>query len=209
MKMTKRIIIPTLLLLLPVLSIVADKLYGRIKASEIKDQQINVEVGDLIFRTNSYILSGSNYYYKSGMPGHLAIAVSESTFSCDDESLGNIDVMESAKFNRSKKKFQSDVALNKAHENFGRLKGRRFLLKMHLSADQKQTLKKLLNEQIGKPYSIFATKKSQQEFHCATLAHWAILNVAGIDLDTDGGIVFPTDILRNPRFDKPGDRIRF
>lgn len=209
MKRSKWLIILLAVIGIPLILFYTDKIYARIDNAHTEKKIIRVEVGDIILRTKSYVLSGSKYYCKSGMPGHLAIAISEGEFTNTDNNLGNIEVAESAFFNRYKKTFQAEVSINKAFENFNRIRGKRFLLKMHLSADQKEMLKKRLGEQIGKPYSIFATKKSQQEFHCATLAHWAILSVAGIDLDTDGGIVFPNDILRNPRFDKPGDRIRF
>ncbi|MDP3180431.1 MAG: hypothetical protein Q8M67_01270, partial [Bacteroidota bacterium] len=106
--------------------------------------------------------------------------------------------------------FQADVAMNKAYENFGNTRGKRYLLKMHLNSEQKQRLIELTNKQIGRPYSILAPKNSQAKFNCATFARWTILEVNGFDLDADGGrIVFPNDILKNPRFDKPGDRIRF
>lgn len=209
MKIPKQTIIPALLVSLPVIFMITDKLWGKFEAPRIKNQQAQVEVGDIIFRTNSYILSGSKYYYKAGMPGHLAIAVSAGTWSANDESLRNIDVVESAMYNRTQKKFQANVSFNKANENFGNLRGRRFLLKMHLTPEQKEKLLKLVTTQIGKPYSIWASKANQQKFNCATFAQWAILEASGFDLDSDGGMVLPNDILRNPRFDKPGDRIRY
>lgn len=209
MKISKRTIIPALLVSLPVIFMITDKLYGKVEALQIKNQQAQVEIGDIIFRTNSYILSDSKYFYKAGLPGHLAIAVSEGTWSANDESLRNIEVVESAMYNRMQKKFQANVSFNKASENFGNLRGRRFLLKMHLTPEQKEKLLKLVTNQIGRPYSIWASKANQQKFNCATFAQWAILEASGFDLDSDGGMVLPNDILRNPRFDKPGDRIRF
>jgi hypothetical protein len=210
MKVNKWVAIWALLISIPFIVFLVDKVFGRIHRAQMKEQQLQVEVGDLIFRTNSYILSSGKYYYKSGFPGHLAIAVSEGTFSSFDESLGNIDVVESALLNRNRGKFQAKVAINKASENFGNTQGRRFILKMHLNSEQKEKLIELAKAQIGKQYRILAPKDSQSTFNCATFARWAILQIDGFDLDADGGlIVFPNDILKNPRFDKPGDRLRF
>ena len=194
----------------PIVLFNADKLYGKIEGANVEKKIVRVEVGDIIFRTNSYLLSGGKYYYKSGMPGHLAIAISEGEFTDTDEKLGDIDVAESALINRNKVKFQSEVAINKAFENFSKIRGKRFLLKMHLNSEQKKRLIELTSKQIGRPYRILAPKNSQSTFNCATFARWTILEVTGFDLDADGGnIVFPNDILKSSRFDNPGDRIRF
>lgn len=210
MRINRWIVIWALLISVPFIFFMADNVFGRIHRARMKVEQLQVEVGDLIFRTNSYILSSGKYYYRSGIPGHLAIAVSKGTFSSTDESLGNIDVVESALLNRNRGKFQADVAMNKAYENFGNTRGRRFLLKMHLNGEQKQRLIELASKQIGRPYCILAPKNNQTKFNCATFARWAILEVDGFDLDADGGlIVFPNDILKSSRFDNPDDRIRF
>jgi uncharacterized protein YycO len=210
MKMSKRLVILLVVAFIPIVLFNVDKLYGKIKEAKTEKKIIDVEIGDLIFRTNSYILSSDKFYYKSGLPGHLAIAVSEGTFLSSDESLGNIDVVESALLNRNRGEFQADVAINKAFENFSKIRGKRFLLKMHLDKDQKVRLIELSKKQIGKPYSILASKSSQETFNCATFARYINLEISGFDLDSDGGsIVFPNDILKSSRFDKTGDRIRF
>lgn len=210
MKMSKWLVILLVVVCTPIVLFNVDKLYGKIEGINSEKKIIHVEVGDIIFRTKSYILSGSKYYYKSGMPGHLAIAVSEGKFTDTDEKLGDVEVAESAFFNRYKGRFQSEVALNRAFENFSKIRGKRFLLKMHLNNDQKMKLIELSKKHIGKPYSIFASKNSQETFNCATFARYINLEISGFDLDVDGGlIVFPNDILRSSRFDKPGDRIGF
>lgn len=210
MKMNKWLVILLAVVCSPIILFNADKLYGKIDSANTPKKIIQVEVGDIIFRTNSYLLSGGKYFYKSGMPGHLAIAISEGEIDDTDGNLGGIIVVESALFNRYKGKFQSEVAINKAFENFGNIRGKRFLLKMHLNNEQKKMLTELAQKQIGKPYRIWASKNSQATFNCGTFARWAILEAAGFDLDSDAGsIVFPNDILKSPRFDKPGDRIRF
>lgn len=210
MKRNRWLVLSIVWVCTPIVLFSVDKLYGKLEGAYSERKIIHVEVGDIIFRTNSYILSGSKYYYKSGFPGHLSIAVSEGKFTNTDEKLGGIKVAESALFNRHKVKFQSDVAINKAFENFSKIKGKRFLLKMHLNSEQKQRLIELTGKQIGRPYSILAPKNGQARFNCATFVRWAILEVTRFDLDIDGGrIVFPNDILKSSRFDNPGDRIRF
>jgi len=208
MRINKWLISCALLFCIPAVFILTDRIVARISSKKLKSEQVQVEVGDLIFRTNSYILSSGKYYYKSGLPGHLAIVLTESAFSSTDQNLGNINVVESAMLNKYWRRFQAKVDKNKAFENFGNARGRRFVLKMHLSNEQKKKLIELTNSQIGRPYSIFATKDNQSKFNCATFARWAILEIDGFDLDSDGGqIVFPNDILKNPRFDKPCNRI--
>jgi len=210
MKMSKWLVILLVVICSPIILFNVDKLYGKIDIANTPKKIIQVEVGDIIFRTKSYILSGGKYYYKSGMPGHLAIAISEGEMTDTDEKLGDIEVIESAFYNRYIGKFQSEVDINKAFENFSNIRGKRFLLKMHLNNDQKKLLIEVSKKQIGKPYCVFVSKDSQSSFNCATFARWAILEVAGFDLDSDAGsIVFPNDILKSPRFNKPGDRIRF
>lgn len=195
---------------LPILLLFADKHYGRIHQHDRDSEQLHAEPGDIIFRSNSYFLSAGEYFYKSGIPGHLAIVLSDNTFPASDPWLGNIDVAESAMLNKYRMKFQADVSVNKAFENFSGIRGKRFLLKMHLNEQQKKKLIELVNQQLGKPYRIFASKNSQTTFNCATFVRWINLELTGFDLDSDGGrVVFPDDILSSPRFRQPGDRIRF
>jgi len=210
MKISKWLVVLLVVVCTRIILVNVDKLYGKIEVAKTQKKIVQVEVGDIIFRTKSYFLSEGKYYYKSGMPGHLAIVISEGEITDTDEKLGDIIVIESAFYNRYKGKFQSGVVINKAFENFGNIRGKRFLLKMHLNNDQKKRLLEISKKQIGKPYSIFASKSSQASFNCATFARWAILEVDGFELDSDAGsIVFPNDILKSPRFNNPGDRIRF
>lgn len=174
-----------------------------------EENEIEVEIGDIIFRANSAFLASGRFYSKSGLPGHLALVVSEGTFRSNDLKMGNVEVIESAMLKRTSKQFQKDVSQNKAFENFGKYDGRRFILKMHLNEVEKQNVLKLANSKLGTPYSIFSGKDNTDKFQCASFVRWVILESSGFDLDKDGGFVFPNDILGNPRFDKPGDRIRF
>lgn len=208
--MNKWLIRIAIIILIPLLLFYADKLYGKLEEAQMPQKVLNVEVGDIIFRSKSYVIAGGKYFGKSGMPGHLAIAISEGTFVCTDDKLGNLDVVESSLYNRNKHKFQAEVVFNKAFENFSKDRGKRFLLKMHLNDEQKRQLITLSHKQSGKPYRIFASKTDFDSFNCSTFVYWLILEVTGFDLDSDGGkFVFPNDILSNPRFDKTGDRIRF
>lgn len=163
-----------------------------------------VETGDILFRSNSYFLVENGSWQHSGFPGHVAIVVSEGRFPGNDPQLGNVLVIEAAKFNRRKKWLQNDVSVNLASDNFGVSgSGKRILLKMHLSNGEKKQLLGFLGRQIKKPYSLFAEKYSQQGFNCATLVWQSILKATGKDLDADGGqYVFPTDIAKSSYFSK-------
>jgi hypothetical protein len=50
--------------------------------------------------------------------------------------------------------------------------------------------------QLGKPYSVLATKTDLRSFYCSKLAWVAYRNVTGVDLDGDGGFwVWPADLI--------------
>lgn len=52
--------------------------------------------------------------------------------------------------------------------------------------------------QLGKPYSLVATKTDTRSFYCSKLAWAAYRSVTGVDLDADGGIwVWPVDLLNS------------
>jgi len=187
-----------------------DKFWGR-KASNLPPQHnLKVETGDLFFRSNSYFLAQSRYFYKSGIPGHLAIVLDSGEFLSIDPNLGNCKVIEARLFDHSQKKWVCNVGITQAAENFGPCRGRRFLLKTHLSENQKQQLIQFVMAQQGKPFNLLAAKNDSNRFNCATFVNQAFIKSIGYDLDSDGGwIVFPNDILKNPLFDKENDRIWF
>jgi cell wall-associated NlpC family hydrolase len=52
--------------------------------------------------------------------------------------------------------------------------------------------------QLGKPYSVLASKTDLSSFYCSKLPWAAYRYVAGVDLDADGGIwVWPVDLLNS------------
>ena len=51
-------------------------------------------------------------------------------------------------------------------------------------------------KQVGKPYSLGASKTDLRSFYCSKLAWVAYRNVTGVDLDGDGGFwVWPADLI--------------
>jgi len=187
-----------------------DKIWGRKISNLPHEQYLKVETGDLLFRSNSYYLAQSRYFYKSGIPGHLAIVLDSGEFSSIDPELGNCKVIEARLFDHSQKKWVCNVGITQAAENFGPSRGRRFLLKTHLNDDQKQQLIQYVMAQQGKPFDLLAPKNDQNRFNCATFVRQAFLQSSGTDLDSDKGrIVFPNDILKNSLFDKENSRIWF
>ena len=54
------------------------------------------------------------------------------------------------------------------------------------------------SRQLGKPYSILATKTDLSSFYCSKLAWAAYRYVTGVDLDADGGFwVWPIDLVNS------------
>ncbi len=185
------------------LAIATDRVYAFFARSTFNiADSVWVETGDILFRSNSYFLVENGKWQHSGFPGHVAIIISEGHFSGNDPELGKIVIAEAAKFNRRKKRLQNDVSVNLASDNFGVSgRGKRILLKMHLSKEEKQLLLRFLDHQIKKPYSLLADKYSQSEFNCATLVWQSIFESTGKNLDWDEGyFVFPTDITKSSYF---------
>ena len=145
------------------------------------------------------------------MPGHMAIIITECEFLPNEASYSSIKVVEARYRDRSRKQRSGLVGINSADENFGeQYKGRRFILKTHLSDEEKLKLIEYTNSQIGKPYNLFADKHDTLQFNCATFVRHALNVAAKIDIDADAGkIFFPNDIFDFPLFLETNNRIRF
>lgn len=206
----KLIYISTIIFFISILAIVADRMAAK-KYNNKYYGNIQVEVGDILFRSYSYTLSNSSLYYLSGMPGHIAIIVSEGGFLPATNSLKDITVVEARYYDRTKKQKSKQVGINPANENFGeKYKGRRFLFKTHLNKSQKEELVNFYKSNLGKPYKLFAQKEDQKEFNCATFAWQALYHSYGIDIDSnEGKIFFPNDIFKCPLFMDENNRIFF
>ena len=209
--MTKRVVCILIIVLLVPLVLIRFDRYIAQKSRYKNDALVHVEVGDILFRSYSYTLASSSLYKYSGMPGHMAIIITEGEFLPDEVSYSSIKVVEARYRDRSKKQKSGQVGINSADENFGeQYKGRRFLLKTHLNEKEKVKLIEYINSQIGKPYFLFADKQDTLQFNCATFVRHALRVAAKMDIDSDSGkVFFPNDIFDYPLFLKINNRIRY
>ena len=198
-----------IILLMVICAVIADRIAAKsFKSNSVK---IKVEVGDILFRSYSYILAGSSFYNFSGLPGHMAIIISEDEIVLNSTSLNNIRVVEARYYDHTKRKKRKKVGINLAQENFSeKYLGRRFLLKTHFTPSQKQKLVDFYKSNLDKPYALFAKKEETNEYNCATFVRQALLFSSDIDIDSNGGIVFfPNDIFNCGLFKNKKNRIRF
>lgn len=180
------------------LVVMAEKIAKQQFIKTHKTKIITVEVGDLIFRSNSTLMAGSSFYKNSGMPGHVAVVLSEGSFFITDENMGDIKVAEARFFDHSKRKFARSVGINFARENFGSFSGRRLLLRSRLTHLQKEQLLQFTNQNLGKPYRLIQKNNTQSSYNCATFVQQAIYNATGINIDgNQGAVIFPNDILKS------------
>lgn len=209
--MTKRTIYISVFVVLILFFLVQIDRFAAQKSNNRITEPIKVETGDIIFRSYSYLLANSSLYKWSGMPGHMAIVISQGGFLPGDDSYSAIKVVEARYYDHSKKQKSNIVGINPANENFGKnYIGRRFILKTHLTAVEKTNLIAFCNSKIGKPYNFFAGKQDSLEYSCATFVRHALINVASIDIDSDSGkVFFPNDIFDFPLFLDSNNRIRF
>ncbi|WP_346854215.1 hypothetical protein [uncultured Draconibacterium sp.] len=198
-----------IIFLMGVCAVVADRLAA--KNYKSNSTKIKVEVGDILFRSYSFALASSSWYKFSGFPGHVAIVISENEMALNSNSLKNILVVEARYFDHAKKQKCQNVGVNAANENFGeKYQGRRFLLKTHLTASQKQKLLYYYKSELEKPYSLFAQKQDTSVYNCATFARHTLLHCAQIDIDPNGGkVFFPNDIFNHELFQEKNNRIQF
>ncbi len=211
MRTTKKLIYTlTIILLVGILAIFTDRMAAK-KYSSKYNNNIKAEIGDILFRSYSYTLANSSLYYLSGMPGHMAIVISEREFLTNVAFLENIKVVEARFYDHTKKQISKQIGINPASENFGeKYKGRRFLLKTHLSHSQKEKLVDFCNKNLGKQYNLFASKEDTVQLNCATFVRQAILYSSGIDIDSNAGkIFFPNDIFKCFLFVDKNNRIHF
>ncbi|MFA5769281.1 MAG: hypothetical protein WC871_07065, partial [Bacteroidales bacterium] len=207
--MSKRIVYILIIVLLVLLGLVRFDRYLAQKSKTKMDVPVHAEIGDLLFRSFSYTVASSSLYRYSGMPGHVAIIITEGEFLPDEASYSAIKVIEARYYDRSKKKKKNNrVGINPADINFGeKYKGQRFLLKTHLNDKEKAKLVAYSNSQIGKPYNLFADKHDTMEYNCATFVRHVLDFTAKIDVDGDGGsMFFPNDIFDYPLYLETNNR---
>lgn len=95
-----------------------------------------------------------------------------------------------------------------------RFSGIRYRLRTSLTSEQKELMCDFLVQQIARHrYSLFSAKVKSIEgknMNCATFCWFAFKYAAGIDIDSNKGIiVFPNDCIRSLYFDNQEGRIRF
>lgn len=188
----------------------SDRFYGRHYGIQSLPDSIVVEQGDIIFRITSCIMAKNDKLKYGALPGHLAIALDSGKIATNDGKMGQLRVAEFGFLNRHNRTFQKSLSIKPAYERFSFGKGRRFLLKTHLTQEQKQKLLNNISTYKGYPYSLWASKEDTCRFHCASFV-WSIFKKSiRIDLDSDGGkYVFPIDILEHQNFKTKKNRIRF
>jgi len=209
--MAKRIVyISTIIILICFVAFFATRMVAK-NGSSMHQAPIKVEVGDILFRSFSCSLANSKFYNLCGMPGHVAIVISDGEFVPGNYTFSAIKVVEARFFDHTQKQIRRQVGINRASENFSeRCNGRRFLLKTHLNKSQKEKLVAFYKANLGKPYNLFAAKEDTHEFNCATFARQALIYSSGIDIDSDAGrIFFPNDIFGSPLFLEENNRICF
>ncbi len=189
--------------------LIADRIAA--KSFESDQKKVEVEIGDILFRSYFYSLASGRFYNYSGLPGHMAIILSEDEIELNTNSLNKIRVVEARYYDHTKMEKRKNVGINQASENFGgKYLGRRFLLKTHLSLSQKQKLLDFSQANHDKPYRFFAGKEDTSEYNCATFVRHAMINSKEVDIDSDGGMIFfPNDVFDCYLFKESSNRIQF
>jgi cell wall-associated NlpC family hydrolase len=79
-----------------------------------------------------------------------------------------------------------------------RLNDRAYALRVPTEYGHRVAVRDWALRQLGKPYSVFATKTDLSSFYCSKLAWAAYRYVSGVDLDADGGFwVWPIDLVNS------------
>jgi cell wall-associated NlpC family hydrolase len=79
-----------------------------------------------------------------------------------------------------------------------RLNDRAYALRVPQEFGHRIAVRDWASRQLGKPYSVLATKTDLSSFYCSKLAWAAYRYVSGVDLDADGGFwVWPIDLVNS------------
>ncbi len=206
----------------------------RIMAQTVKvgnGVNFSLKPGDILVRPNLNWLPGSSKVDSGRNFGHAAIVITGAEGATVDEVMNKATVVEAYLFDQATRKFvfgsNNQVRKVPAIIPFGnRFRGIRYRLRMSLTDDQINAIVKFTNEQIGiGDYTFFSLKtpllnfidnrkKNQDLFfkkwHCASFVWFAYYDLAGIDLDFNGGeCIFPNDLINSKIFDQPEGRLRF
>ncbi len=193
--------------------------------------RFSLKPGDILVRPNLNWLPGSSKVDSGRNFGHAAIVVEGAEGATADEVLKMATVVEAYLFDQATRKFvfgaKNQVRKVPGIIPFGnRFKGIRYRLRMSLTEDQIKAIVKFATYQIGiGNYTFFSLKSPLLEFiknrkknqnlifkdwHCASIVWFAYYDLAGIDLDSNGGeCIFPNDLINAKIFDQPDGRIKF
>jgi len=183
------------------------------------EDTFSFEKGDLIARPNVNHLPGTSKIDSGRMFGHMAIVVEGSVGKTVDEALRKAMVVEVFIFDQPTRSFVLDsekqVRKVPAMVPFGsRFTGIRYRLRANLTNEQKDSMGLFLNSQINKhKYNLVSFKNdkyNKRDMNCATFCWFAFKKIAGIDIDSNRGIiVYPNDCIKSEYFNGPDGRIRF
>lgn len=203
-----KFILFSLLILILILKIRVE--YFKYKWCQEQPVLISVSVGDIIARPNCNWFPSSESSLFGGITGHMGLVVQDGQFTSDNETMGGLKIIEARLFAHQKPYYRNKVMVYNINENFGlKFRGRRFLLKTHLNAAEKNRILQQLSSFQNSTYYVFSGK-SGETINCVTLVWRLYSDVLEIDLDKNGGsIVYPNDIITHPLFDRNESKIRF
>jgi hypothetical protein len=187
------------------------------------NQNFELQEGDILVRPNWSWLPGSCFVESGRKYGHVAIVTKGASGATINEALEKAWVAEALFFDQATKEFQfkkeNQIREGKAIVSFGeKFRGIRYRLRMPLTEEQKQQIVRFSREQLGGGYNILSVKRKNSknekmenlDWHCATLAWQAYYLAAHTDIDANGGwLIYPSDIIASPVFNRPDGIVRF
>jgi hypothetical protein len=193
--------------------------------------KFSLKPGDILVRPNLNWLPGSSEVDSGRNFGHAAIVITGAEGTTVEEVMNKATVVEAYLFDQATRRFvfgsKNQVRKVPAIIPFGnRFRGIRYRLRMSLTEDQINAIVKFTNEQIGigdytflslkTPLLRFIANRNKEQdqicnkWHCASFVWFAYYDLAGIDLDSNGGeCIFPNDLINAKIFDQPEGRLRF
>ncbi len=206
-------------------------LQQRVIPSDQPESGFTLEPGDILVRPNWNWLPGTFRVEGGRNFGHLAIVTEGARGGSVQEVLQKARVIEALLFDQKTRRFifgsPEIVRRTSAATSFGeRFRGKRYLLRMPMTSQEKKSLSAFLNAQLNDDrYTVFTFKQDfsktpgtreaylsadHDRWNCATLAWYAFRYATGMDIDGNGvRMVYPNDIIRGKCFDPPAIRVRF
>lgn len=188
------------------------------------DTIFDLQKGDILIRPNwewpgSVPIQGGRKY------GHVGIVTQAATGKDVEDALKKAKVVEALFFDQKTRKFlfnkEDQIREEIAWISFGKkFEGIRYRLRLDIEDSTKDSICQFAIQQLDCKYNIFSLKNSKKEYnhqknerktwHCATLTWQAYYSTCGVDIDANKGIlVYPSDIIASPAFDRDNGRVRF